>query len=369
MSHLTSDDSQTVPRALNRATGVGLLELMVAVALALILLDAVFQFFNVMERTSAGVTLMTQVNESLRGSMDLISRDLYAAGTGIPIGGIPLPNGTGSTSVTRPGASGQVFPTNNGVLSSITPGYGVSGTIDGEPSDEITLVTVDENWTNLPPLQISSMTSSTANGYTVNVTIPASCVSPGCNPSLSPSGTYNVNIGDLLMFSTPGGLYALGMVTNVNTSSNTIYFHSDPLGLDQVCAAQGCTGSIDSLKEAGVYPAGMALTKVDMITYYISNTNSAHPYSLMRELNAGNETQTPTQPVSYGVNSLQFSYDLSTGAADLRNPNPSTPNQIRNVNLTVSGISNVPLPSGQFFSNTLSSSVTIRNLEYVNQFP
>jgi hypothetical protein len=364
MSHLTSEDRQTAPRAPNRATGVGLLELMVAVALTLILLDAVFQFFNVMERTSAGVALMTQVNGSLRASMDLISRDLYAAGTAIPIGGIPLPNGSGSTPVTRPGASGQVFPTNNGVLSTITPGYGVSGTIDGEPSDEVTLVTVDENWTNLPPLQISSMTSSTGNGYTVNVTIPASCVSPGCIPSLSSSGTYNVNVGDLLMFSTTGGLYALGMVTEVNTSSNTIYFDSDPLGLDQVCAAQGCTGSIDSLKEAGAYPSGMALTKVDMITYYISNTNPAHPYSLMRELNAA-----APNPVSYGVNSLQFSYDLSTGVADLRNPNPSTPNEIRNVNLTVSGISNVPLPSGQFFSNTLSSSVTIRNLEYVNQFP
>ncbi len=332
-------------------------------AIAVLLLGSAFHFFDDLESMTESVSVMSEVNESLRSSADLITRDLYAAGTSIPTGGIAIPSGTGSEQVTRPGPGSTYFPATNGVLSVITPGYQLSGTIDGTTSDEITVIMVDQNWVGMSPLEISSITSSSSSGYTVNVTIPSSCTE---NCTIASGGSYNVNVGDLLMFSNPNGPSALGMVTSVDTTSNIIYLAADPLNLDQVCAASGCAGSIDSIAEGGVYPNGMTLTKIDMITYYLDNSNPAHPYTLMREVG----DSTPTA-VAYGINCLQFTFDLSTGGSGSTNlTSPANPNQISMVNLLISGISDRALRRSQkYYSTSATTSVTIRNLEYVNQFP
>lgn len=346
--------------------GVGLLEMLVAVLLSVILLGAAFGFFDNMESMSEEVSVMSEANGNLRGSFDLVTRDLYAAGTAIPAGGVPIPNGAGSTQVKRPGPGSTFFPATNGVLSVVTPGSGLSGTIDGATSDEITLIMVDENWTGQPALQISSITDSVGSGYTVNVTIPASCPA---NCTLAAGGAYNVNVGDVMMFTASTGS-ALGIVTSVDTTNNILYFAADPLGLDQVCAANGCAGSIDALEpdpvnKPGIYPSGMAITKLDMVTYYLDNSNPAHPYTLMRQLGS----DAPVA-VAYGINNMQFTYDLSAGGAGNTNlPSPANPNQIRKVNLWLSAISPHRLRKSQhYYSNSLASSVTLRNLEYVNQF-
>lgn len=370
------------------APGVGLIELLIAMAITVVLLGAAFSFFDDMESMTEQVSVMSQVNESLRGSADLITKDIYAAGTSIPTGGIPIPWTTGSTNslAKRPGPASAYFPGNNGILSVITAGYQLSGAIGGAGiySDEVTMIAVDENWVGLAPLTISSMSSASSTGYTVNVTIPA----PGCTISttppifdctLGPQG-YNVNKGDLLMFSTPGGLNALGMVTSVDTTANIIYFAADPMSLNQVCgSAATCVGSIDGLGQpaySGVYPSGMSLTKIDMISYYIDNTNAAHPDTLMREI-GGDPVDSPPIAVAYGIDNLQFTYDMTTGGSTncTGGAEPSScaafaPNEIGKVNLLLDAISQNPLRKGKrYYGNRFYTAVTVRNLEYVNQFP
>src|SRR5579884_1474787 len=320
------------------APGMALIEMLVALVVTVVLLGAAFGFLNDLQSMTESVSVMSEVNENLRGSADLITRDFYAAGTSIPIGGIPIPSVNGVTSVKRPGPGKTVFPsTGNGgggvVLSVITPGQGLSGFIDGKLSDDVTIIMTDERW------------------ITQNFT-------------MAPGGAYNVNVGDLMMFSSSAG-YALGMVTQVDTNGNILYFVADPLGLDQVCAgAAGCGGTIDSLQSGGKYPP-VTLTKIDMITYYLDNSNPAHPYTLMREL--GNSAP---NPVAYGINNLQFTYDLSAGGAGNTNlPSPPNPNQINEVNLWLSAKSSHALRrSHQYYSNSIASAITLRNLEYVNKY-
>lgn len=346
---------------------MALIEVLVALALTVVLLGVAFGFLNDLQSMTESVSAMSEVNENLRASADLIARDFYAAGTSIPIGGVPIPSMNGITSVKRPGPGKTVFPsTGNGsggiVLSVITPGQGLSGFINGKLSDEVTILTTDERWIsqNLP---VANITSSSSSGYTVSVNVPGP---PTCtqNCTMAPGGAYNVNVGDLMMFSSSAG-YALGMVTQVDTNSNILYFVSDPLGLDQVCAgAPGCGGTIDSLQSGGRYPP-VTLTKVDMITYYLDNSNPAHPYTLMRELD-----NSAPNPVAYGIDNLQFTYDLSTGGAGNTNlPSPPNPNQISKVNLWISGISSHALRrSRQYYSNSVASAITLRNLEYVDKY-
>lgn len=390
-----------VRRQLSRnERGVGLMEMLVAIVVTLFMLAATFTFFDSMESMTEEVSVMSNVNEGLRGASDLITKDIYTAGTSIPTGGIPIPWKIGSTNtlVKRPGPGSNYFPGNNGMLGVITPGYQLSGQVGGTglDSDETTMITVDENWVGLAPLSISSMSSAPATGYTVNVTIPT----PGCTISatppvfdctLGPNG-YNLNPlgGDLLMFSTTGGEYALGLTTSVDTRNNIIYFASDPMNLNQVCgSAATCGGSIDALGNpaySGTYPAGMTLTKIDMVSYYLDTTDASHPCvqigtnpylscPLVRQLG----DSTPTE-VAFNIDNLQFTYDLTTGTSTnctggISASEPATcssfsSSQIGKVNLVISGISpNTLRKSQRYYANRFDSSVDVRNLEYVNQFP
>src|SRR5579883_2052123 len=98
-------------------------------------------------------------------------------------------------------------------LRAMVAGQWLSGFIDGKLSDDVTIIMTDERWIsqNLPATNI---TSSPSGGYTVQVSVPGP---PTCtqNCTMAPGGAYNVNVGDLMMFSSSAG-YALGMVTQVD---------------------------------------------------------------------------------------------------------------------------------------------------------
>ena len=385
------------------AAGFTLVEMLTALSLSIIVLGAAFNYFNDVEGMTQSVSVMSQVNENLRGAANLMARDLYAAGTGVPVAGIPLPNFSGSAAVKRPGAGTATFPisANNGVLSVITPGQGLSGVIDAQvyasASDEITILKEDEAWTEqtwntttqdwtVQSLSVSTytvgghnsgkITYSAASGYTVTATFPSSCTP--CSA---------ISVGDLLLFTTASEGYVLGMVTATpvlttsgGTTTATLTFGSDSLELNQACGATSpCAGTIDSLRQSPttlplVYPTQITLTKIDMVTYYLKYTaNSAHLYTLMRVL--GNDSP---GAVAYGIGRLSLTYDAVNQASppqlDASDPNPTCastqcPNNIRTVHLTLGAISNSALRrSGQYYQNSIVSSITLQNLEYSNQF-
>jgi prepilin-type N-terminal cleavage/methylation domain-containing protein len=389
------------------AAGFTLMEMMIALSLSVIVLGAAFNYFNDAEGMTQSVSAMSQVNENLRGGADLMTRDLYAAGTGVPVSGIPLPNFSGSVAVKRPGPGSATFPisTNNGVLSVITPGQGLSGVIDAQvyaqASDEITILKEDPAWTNqtwdattqnwtVQSLSVATttfsghtsgeITYSAGSGYTVTATFPSSCTP--CRA---------ISVGDLLLFSTVSEGYALGMVTTApgfttssGTTTATLTFGDDSLGLNQACGSVSpCAGTIDSLRPnpatlPSVYPTQITLTKIDMITYYLTNSNTAHPYTLMRVLGSNISANNSTNAVAYGIGQLSLTYDAVSQASppqlDASDPNPTCastqcPNQIRTVHLTLGAISSIPLrKSGQYYQNSIISSITLQNMEYSNQF-
>jgi prepilin-type N-terminal cleavage/methylation domain-containing protein len=383
------------------AAGFTLIEMLVALTLSTIVLGAAFNYFNGVEGMTQSVSAMSQVNENLRGAADLMSRDLYAAGTGVPVSGIPLPSFSGSSAVKRPGAGSATFPisTNNGVLSVITPGHGLSGIIDAQSaytqaSDEITILKEDPAWTgqtwnsttqdwSVQSLSVATsgsngeITYSGSSGYTVTATFQSSTCT-ACS---------TISQYDLLLFSTVSEGYALGMVTSApvlstsgSTTTATLTFGADPLGLNQACGSVSpCAGTIDSLKQGGAYPAQITLIKIDMITYYLTNSNPIHPYTLMRILGDGASGNGTASAVAYGIAGLSLSYDAVNQASppqlDPSDPNPTCastqcPNDIRTVHLALYGTSNNPLPqSGLSFQNSIASTITLQNMEYSNQFP
>ena len=83
------------PRS-NTAKGFTLLELMVAVALGLIVLAATTQLFKSGMDATILVSQQSEMQQSVRSALNLIAKDVSMAGSGLPSGGLSLPNGTGS---------------------------------------------------------------------------------------------------------------------------------------------------------------------------------------------------------------------------------------------------------------------------------
>jgi prepilin-type N-terminal cleavage/methylation domain-containing protein len=393
----TSSDCKGGSSAAALQAGFTLIEMLMALLLTVIVLGAAFDYLNGVETMTEGASSMSDVNDNLRGAANLIQRDLYAAGTGVPALtgvtavtgvpalGIPLPSGNGSTAVKRPGPGNTNFPFSAGgsnYLPVITPGYQTSGAIDGQTSDDITILKEDNQWTNaswsganqnwsLQGISVSSAITYSGSGYTVTASFPSSCIP--CSA---------INVGDLLLF-TAGNDHALGMVTTPapsfsitsGTTTVTLVFGNDSLGLNQYCGiGSPCPNSIDWVNKNATYPTpGVTLTKIDMITYYLDNSNPAHPYTLMR-MWGNNVSQ--NNAAAYGINFLSVSYDVqkqvNPSLLNLSVDSPACPTDcinIRTVHLTLSAISGATLRnSGQYYGNTVVSNVTLRNLVYGNAY-
>jgi len=315
-----------------------MVELILAMVLTLLLLGVVFILFDRMYDLAETASAIAEANQNLRASINLIARDLTMSGTGIPIGGIPIPNGSGSSQVRRPGWGINYFPVASGVLSAITPGATLGPTVINQSTDEIHMIAV-------PP-------SATF------VQVPLTAINAAGTQVSMATGPTGIALGNIVMLTNSLGS-ALGMVTGIDTVGHTISFDSaDPLQLNQPTAA---AGKIANLQSGGAYPTTIA-SQVAIITYYLDNSNPDAP-KLMRQLDAF-----AANPVATSLAALRFTYDLSDGVT-INQPTVATPNQIRKVNIQVTGRSSQPLRrTHQYFVNTMTTSVTVRNLAYQSRY-
>lgn len=330
-----------------------MVELMVAIVITLLLLGIVFLLFDRIYDLGETASAIADANQNIRASINLIARDLTMSGTGIPIGGIPIPNGNGSSQLIRPGAPGsgggvQYFPAGSVVLSAVTPAWTLGPTVINQSSDEIHLVTVPPNATFVQvPVAQNGSGNAIINAAGSQITFA--------------SGPAGIAVGNLIMLTNIVGS-ALGMVTAIDTTDHTITCNStDPLRINQPTAA---AGKIASLQSGGNYPP-TTVSQVQMITYYLDNSDPNSP-KLMRELDAG--APQAAAPLATNIVALRFTYDLFDGVT-INQPNVTTPNQIRKVNIQVTGRSSQPLRrTRQYFVNTMTTSVTVRNLAYHSRY-
>jgi hypothetical protein len=315
--------------------------------LALVILGLAFDVFNQLNNASDLAGCMADVNENLRASVNLIARDLSEAGAQIPLGGIPLPGGNSATLINRPGSGAATFP-NTGYLSVITPGTGLGPTIGGYPTDEVTIISVNQtSQLNAYPLVGISSDSSHAT-----ITI-----DPRTNIG---TGASQVLPGQLIMLE--NATTSILAVTAVDPATNIITFTNgapaDVLGLNQF-PPNATTGTIVQLPEVA---ASTTAYQLNMITYYV---NAANPPQLMRQVGTS-----AAQAVALGVNLLQFSYSLSPPAVPTDPTNlVGNPNQIRKVNLWVNAQADHPNRStGQYYSNSIKTSVVVQNLAFFNKY-
>jgi len=315
--------------------------------LSLIVLGLAFDVFNQLNDASDLAGCVADVNENLRASVNLITRDLSSAGAEIPLGGIPLPGGNIATLINRPGPGASTFP-NTGYMPVITPGTGLGPTLGGYTTDEVTIISIN-------PVSLLDQYPLTAISY--DQTHATITVNNGTNLA---TGVSQVLPGQLIMLE--NSTTCILAVTAVDTTNNIITFTTgaaaDVLGLNQF-PPNATTGTIAQLPPVA---ASTTAYHVNMISYYV---NASNPPRLMRQVGTS-----AAQPIGVGINLLQFSYSLSPPATPTDPTNVvGNPNQIRKVNLWVNAQADHPSRrTRQYYSDSIKTSVVVQNLAFFNKY-
>lgn len=366
-----------MPLTTKKTAGFTLIEFLVAVALGLIVLAATMQLFKGGMDATILVSQQSEMQQNVRAALNLIAKDVGMAGSGLPSGGFPLPNGANATpslfavdsvrawlnNNTYPAGLVGGAPVSNylyGIIPGPSNGMELGGpttlTATGQGADATTVVYQDYSF----PLNQYTITFPGAppDGTTINLA-PPSPAPAGFPAILSPSG---IQVGDLILLNNPQG-WAVGEVTGIGAGGTSLTFADrDPLNINQSTAAKG---NIKYIASGGPTVA----TRVWAITYFIEVPGNGQPPRLMRQVNG----QKP-QPVADNIIGLNFTYDMCDGTngptcANISDPIGSgySPNQIRKVNIQVMGQSMLSY-GNRSKSMALSSAVSTRSLAFKDRY-
>lgn len=355
--------------------GFTLVEMLITVAITTVVMGGALVALRDATRATETATLVSNLNSSLRTSMDLVVRDMLQVGQGLPAGRVVLvPSGVGSAPIRLPGPPNTTLLLAGATeLTAFTPGPGLGPVLNGIATDVVTTIQADSAFDQV------RLTQLPANG--LSMTVDAAV-------DIDDGGPDDLQPGDLIML-TKGSLSTIAQVTGVN--AQVVQFAAgDSLNLNQPAAAQGSVRWLRAQAPVDNPVGGFVMstaTRIRMITYYLDSVTDPRRPRLVRRLNNGHPTtydNTLGTVLAFDVESLQFTYDLADGVtnpSDVRMtvvdlgatgtcaPNACSPNQIRKINVLLRGRSPRPLTAtGQFFRKDLVTQVSVRSLAFVDRY-
>jgi type II secretory pathway pseudopilin PulG len=377
---------------MKKRSGFTLVELIVGMAVTMIALAAAVLMFRDSTRANTNVTQTSDMSDNVRAGLNLMVQDLIQTGSGIPTGGISIPNTINAAGcnigkpVNRPPVSLKLTfqgpnaanPGCNVVLPAIEPGNSLGPTVtspDGTSSPKTDIITMmyGDNTLSMDQKPINGPScpggAIAADGSTV--TFDAACVTIG-------AAGIPVNPGDLLMIyngNNPNGV----LQTVSSVSGQTLTFNDGDAFHLNARTTKEASGTILTLQNLtggapnGTYPA-TSCSRIWMITYYLDGTTDPRHPTLMREVNFN-----PPQPVAETVENLQFFYNFADGTTPApvnQSVVPTVPapagdneNQIRSVNVYLGARSAATAAmSNRYLRTNLATQVALRSMAYFNTY-
>lgn len=341
------------------------MELLVAIAITMLVLAMGAQLYKQAAQTTDLLVMRADMQQNARAAMNAIAREVSVAGTGLPNGGIQLPDTTGTSAPRFACDSTTCYVTTNDFLNArlyaVMPGFLRGMTIGPNATSVLTVAYVDSSLT-LNALPLTQFTSS-GNQITFDPSTP-----------LIGNAAVGLKVGDLIMVYNTNGA-ALGVVTNLPQPNVVDFAAGDPLNINQPSASHGNLASILSGGTAATLPT--SAVRINLVTFFlrpdpgpdgaVGTADDGAP-RLMRQVNSA-----PPIPIAENIQNLQFSYDIfdestSTPTSGLGDAN-SLYNQIRKVNIVVTVRSSQrSVQTRQFQSITLATSVAPRNLSFRDRY-
>jgi prepilin-type N-terminal cleavage/methylation domain-containing protein len=362
-------------RRQKHSRGFSLLELMVSMALGLIVLGSAVQLFNMGIKSTTTVSQRAEMQQNMRAAIEMMTKDISMAGSGLPEGGIQLINGAGytpslfgcdQTGVCHLPASFQ-YPNGN-YMTGIIPGFQVGveqnavvPSTPGTPSSSITVIYADYSFP-LNQYYVTFPGAPAANGTTIGI-----APNPAFNPApplvTSPGG---LKVGDLIWLSNPNG-NTVAEVTGFN--ANSIQFaDGDPLRMNQSNVA--LAHNVRSIQTAAACPPTCTTAyRLMAVTYYLTVPNNGQLPRLMRQVNG-----LAPVPVADNIINLQFAYDAYNATNSVLDANQVNPigvgdslDLIQKVNISVLG--QALGGTGNSTQNmALATSVSARNMAFSDRY-
>jgi type II secretory pathway pseudopilin PulG len=376
---------------MKKNSGFTLVELIIGMGITMVALAAAVMMFRDSTRANTNVTQSSDMSDNMRAGLNLIVQDLIQTGTGIPTGGISIPNTPNASGcntggkVNRPPAvlnltfngPNSVNVGCNVILPAIEPGNALGPVVtspdgtSGPKTDVVTMMYAD-NTLAMDAKQINGATcpggAIAANGS--SITFDATCVTIG-------AAGIPVNPGDLLMiYNANNSNGVLQVVTSV--SGQVLNFASgDAFNLNGRTSSE-TAGTIKQLQNLtagvpnGTYPPTNC-TRIWMVTYYLDTTTDTKHPRLMRAVNFN-----APQPVAETFENLQFAYNFDDGVNNPVNqfvvptipaPTGDNENQIRSVNVYLGARSTTTAAiTGQYVRTNLKTQVALRSMAYFNTY-
>jgi type II secretory pathway pseudopilin PulG len=359
---LKTRESQPGTRPRRADAGFTLVEMLVSMGLTVVIVGAAIVAAVNARKATATVSLALEMNGALRSATDLIVRDLLQTGQGLPSGKvIEKPNGGTATAIRRPGppASGLTYVVADTHFTAVGVGSGLGpafrepqvggGNVTGPATDIISVLYVDSQFDAL-----SCTIASTGR----SMTVPAFNAAVAGTANITGTGVLDpMAAGDLVMI-TNGSGSAMLLTTGV-TGQVVNFAAGDAMNLNQVT---GTDGTVRQLLPTPVAATPATWSRVRLVTYFVDN--AVDPPRLMRQLNYN----TP-RAVAVGIDNMQISYDIADGATNPVNvKTPTTPTQIRKVNLYLSSRSRDRSQTGQYLRNSLATQIALRSLAFVDRY-
>jgi hypothetical protein len=266
----------------------------------------------------------------------------------------------------------------------LIPGYNKGPVLAAGTTDVTTVVYTDSGFY----LNCYTATVTAKSVVTFSQPIPpATWASEGCLPNTVTTpqavndAALGLTTGDLVLM-TLGGTTMVGEVTGpvttgTDASGNITYIvpfaNNDALKMNQTPTGKGFnTAALLSSGSSAVAPCGATgPCRLLVITYYIDNTTT--PARLMRQVSGHSPV-----PVAENIVYMKFSYDLfnanagtvAVGQVDGGAALGLLPNQITKINIINMAMnSTMKGAQGGYQGADLQTSVSARNLSYVNDYP
>jgi prepilin-type N-terminal cleavage/methylation domain-containing protein len=350
--------------------GYTLIELLISMGILGVVMAATMGGLVSATKANEAVLNVSTMNTSIRAGMDLMIRDMLQVGSGLPPGHvIEIPNGAGSSPIRQPGPPGTAWtrPTGSVNLPAVLPTPGGGPTLNGVATDVLSVMMADNSFTDISLTAITPTTVTIAAGPNIG------------------TGPDKVSVGQLMMV-TKGSTTTLVQVTSVDLAARKLTFAAgDSLNLNQPSAANGTLNDLNNTPPANT-PSVTRISRVRMVTYYLdAATDPKHP-RLVRRINNGDPMtfdNTSGNAVAIDVENLQFSFDVVTGTTNPSgvrmtavdkttsgacSPNPCSEQQIRKVNVALTGRSRSVGKTDRVFRNTLASQVSFRGMAFVDEY-
>jgi type II secretory pathway pseudopilin PulG len=369
---------------MKKNSGFTLIELLVAIGVTMVALSAAVLMFRDSTKANTNVTQTADMSDNMRAGLNLIVQDLIQTGTGIPTGGISIPN-TQNAAGCNTGAKVNRPPTVlaltfngpnaanagcNVILPAIEPGNGLGPTVtspdgtSGPPTDIITMMYIDNTLSmDAKPINGAGCPAGVIAPTGSSITFDPGCVTIG-------AAGIPINTGDLLMIYNINN--SNGILQTVTSVAGQVlnFAAGDAFNLNGRTTTE-TAGTIKQLQNApftGTYP-NTSCTRVWMITYYLDTTTDPKHPRLMRAVNFN-----APQPVAETFENLQFTFNLADGTTPAPVNQSTVPaadneNQIRSVNIYLGArTTTTAATTGQYVRTNLATQVALRSMAYFNTY-